>query len=181
VDNIGRVDVLVAWISVLVLIFVFVITPITFSCGFCGVILNDLLHVDALEDTTVFHCVIGSRVELAWTFQGLDVIVQIVTMTSEPFDHVDLMVVVAGPLTLEIIMVVAAPVPSFSVFSIISVVRIATIESPTVVTIIISSRRVVGLLASPDVFSNQFLRVIGVSVILGSSEELTDRGRPFMK
>ena len=67
-DDIGWVDVLVAWISVLVLIFIFVVTPIVIACGLCGIILDDLLCVDAFEDTTVFHCVTRPRVELAWTF-----------------------------------------------------------------------------------------------------------------
>jgi hypothetical protein len=60
-------------------------------------------------------------------------------MTSEPFDHVDLVVIVVGPLTPKIIMVAAAPVPSFFVFSIINVARIVTIELPQLSQL--SSRR----------------------------------------
>jgi len=91
------------------------------------------------------------------------------------------MVVVVGPLTPEIVTVVAAPIPSFCAFLIINAVRIATIELSMVVAIIISSRRVVGLLTSPEIFSDQFLRVIDICVVLGVSEELGDCGRPFMK
>jgi len=63
-DDVGWVDVLVAWILVLVLILVLSIAPIVLARRFCGVSLDGLLCVDAFEDTTFFHCVIGLGVEL---------------------------------------------------------------------------------------------------------------------
>ena len=65
------------------------------------------------------------------------------------------MVIITGPLTPKIVTVVAAPIRSFPTYSVVIAARIATIESPMVVTIVISSRRVVGLLPSSDVFSDQ--------------------------
>jgi len=98
--------------------------------------------------------VIGSRVKLAWTLQGFVVIILIVTTISELLDRVDYMVIIAGPFTPKIIMVITVPVPLFSVFSVVVAMRIAIIESPTIIAIIFSSRRVVGLLAPSDVFSD---------------------------
>ena len=89
------------------------------------------------------------------------------------------MVILAGPLTPEVVTVVVASIPSFPPFLVVVVVRIATVEPPMVVTVVVSSRRVVGLLASSDVFSDQFFYVITISVVLGHSEKLSDHGRPF--
>ena len=62
VDHVGWVDVLVARISVLVVILVLLVAPVAFSCCFSGVTLNSLLCIDALEDTTFLHRVVGLRV-----------------------------------------------------------------------------------------------------------------------
>jgi len=180
-DNIGRVNVQLAWVLVLVLIFILAAAPTTVACGLRGVVLDDLLRVDVLEDATVLYCVTRSRMELAWTLQSLVVVVLVVMMTSEHFDHVDLMVVIVGPLTPKVVMVVTAPIPSFPPFLVVIAARITTIESPIVVMVVISSRRVVGLLASSNVFSDQFFRVMGVGIVLGGSEKLGNRGRPFTK
>ena len=91
------------------------------------------------------------------------------------------MVVVTGPFTPEFITVVTAPVPPLSEVPIIVAARIAAVKPPAAVTIIISSGRLVILLTSSDVFPDQFLRVIGVGVIFGSSEELGDRAQPLTK
>ena len=64
------------------------------------------------------------------------------------------MVVLMGPLTPEVITVVAASIASFPPFSVVVAAGIVTVESPTVVTIVVLSRRVVELLASPNIFSN---------------------------
>ena len=102
-------------------------------------------------------------------------------VSTEPFHCVDLMVVVAGPLTPKVVTVVAAPIPSFPPFLVVVAARIATVEYPTVAAVLIPSRRVVKLLASSNILSDQFFRVIGVGVVLGGSEKLGDRGRPFTK
>jgi hypothetical protein len=102
-------------------------------------------------------------------------------MTSELFDCVDFMVVVTRSFTLEFIKVVAAPVTSFSEVPIIIMLRIVIVKPSTVVAIIVSSGKVVALLAPCDVFSNQFLHVVGIGVIFGGSEELGDHARPLAK
>ena len=119
--------------------------------------------------------------ELAWSFQGFVVVLLIVVMTSESFDRVDLLVIVTRSLTPEFITVVAAPVPPLSEVSIVVASRIVTVKPSVVVAIAISSGRLVVLLTSSDVFSNQFLCIIDVGVIFGSSMELDDRARPLMK
>ena len=119
--------------------------------------------------------------ELAWSFQGFVVVLLIVATTSESFDCVDLTVIVTGSFTPEFITVAAAPVPPFSEVPIIIAVGIVTVKQPTIVTIIILLGRLVVLLASSDIFSNQFLHVICIDVIFGSSEELGDRARPLTK
>jgi hypothetical protein len=140
-----------------------------------------LLCVNAFEDTTFFYCVVGLGVELSWSFQGFIVVHLIVTMTSESLDHVELMIVVMGSFTPKFITVVAAPIPSFSEVAIINAVRTTTVKSPAVVTIAVSLRRLVVLLTPSNVFSNQLLRVIGIGVFFGSSEELDDSAWPLTK
>ena len=140
-----------------------------------------LLCVNDFKDTTFFHCVVRLGVELTWSFQGFIVVLLIVTMTSESLDRVDLMIVVMGSFTPKFIMVVAAPVPSFSEVAIIIAVRTAIVKLPEVVAIVVSLRRLVVLLTPSNVFSDQLLRIIGVGVFFGSSEELDNCARPLMK
>ena len=85
-DDIGRVNILVAWVSVLVLVFILAVAPIMVAYSLRSVILDDLLHVDVLEVVAVLHCVIGPRMEVAWTLQGLVVVILVVMMTCEPVD-----------------------------------------------------------------------------------------------
>jgi len=153
-DDVSWVDVLVARILVLVLIFVLTVAPIVLAYGFRGIALGGLLCVVAFEDTTLFRCVVGFGMELAWTFYGFVVVLLIVTTTSESLDCVDFMVVVTMSFTPEFIMVVAAPVTSFFEVPIIIMARIAIIKPSTVVAIIISSGSVIVLLAPSDVFSD---------------------------
>jgi hypothetical protein len=67
-DNVSWVDILVARILVLVLVFILAVAPIVLARGFSGITLGSQLCVDAFEDTTFFHCVVGFGMELAWTF-----------------------------------------------------------------------------------------------------------------
>ena len=180
-DNISWIDILVAWIPVLVFILVLLVTPVVFAHGFSGVTLDGPLRVNTLGDTTFFHCVVGFGMELAWSFQGYVVVLLIVVTTSESFDHFDLMVIVTGSFTPEFIMVVVAPIPPLSEVPIVVVSRIATVRPPTVVAVVISLERLVTLLTSSDVFSDQFLHVIGVGIIFGSSKELGDHAQPLTK
>jgi len=141
-----------AWISVLVLVLILLVAPIVFAGGFGGVTLDGLLHVNTFEDTTFFHCVVRLGMELAWSFQGLAIVLLIVTTTSESFDCVDLMIVVTGSFTPEFITVVSVPVPSFSEVPIIVAARSVTVKLPAVVLIVVLSGRLVVLLTSSEVF-----------------------------
>ena len=64
-DNVGWVDVLVVWISVLVFVLVLLVAPVALPRCFRGVTLSGLLCVDAFEDTTFLHCVFGLGMKLA--------------------------------------------------------------------------------------------------------------------
>ena len=168
-----------AWISVLVFVLVLLVAPIALSHCFSGVTLNSLLCIDALEDMTFLHCVVGLRVKLAWPLQGFVVVFLIITPTSEMLDCVDFMVVVTRSFTLEIVMVVATPVPPFSVVAIIVAPKAADVETFAVVSVVVPSRRLLVLLGSSDVFPNELFCVINIGVIFGRGEELGDLGWPL--
>ena len=136
----------------MVLVLILLVAPIVFAGGFGGVTLDGLLHVNTFEDTTFFHCVVRLGMELAWSFQGLAIVLLIVTTTSESFDCVDLMIVVTGSFTPEFITVVSVPVPSFSEVPIIVAARSVTVKLPAVVLIVVLSGRLVVLLTSSEVF-----------------------------
>jgi len=82
-------------------------------------------------------------------------------------------IVVARSLASEVIAVVTAPIPPFSVVVVVAAPRVSVVETPTVV---IPSGR---LLGPSDVFSNEFLYVVGIGVIFGHGEEFNDCGRHF--
>jgi hypothetical protein len=102
-----------------------------------------------------------------------------IASTGEPLDCVDLVVVVARSLTPEMVIVVTAPIPPFSVVMIIIAPRVAVVEMSAVVSGIISLRRLLALLGSSDVFSDKLFCVIGVGIIFCYSEELSDHAQPL--
>jgi hypothetical protein len=136
VNDVGWIDVLVVGVSVLVVV-LFTITYVLVACGFCGIVLDDLLCVDILEDATILHGMTGSRMELTQTLQGLVIVILVVVATSKSL--IDLMVAFVGPLSPKVITVVTT---------------ITVVDSPIVVMVIVSPRKVVGLLISPHVFSD---------------------------
>ena len=107
------------------------------------------------------------------------VVFLIITPTSETLDCVDFVVVVTRSFTLEVVMVVAAPVPPFSVVAIIIAPKPTVIETSAVVSVIVPSSRLLVLLGSFDVFPDELFCVIGIGVIFGRGEELSDRGWPL--
>jgi len=113
------------------------------------------------------------EMELAWPFQCLVVVFLVVPSSIGTFDCVHLMIVVARSLASEIITVVATPVPTFSVVTVIVVAWISVIKTTTA---IVSSGR---LLGSSHVFADELFCVIGIGIIFGRGEEFSDRGRPF--
>lgn len=134
-DDVSLVDVLVVGVSVLIIIVLFAIAPITVACGLRSIILNDLLCIDVLKDATIFHGVGRSRMELARAIQGFVIVILIGTATSKPLDYVVLVVVFMRPLTPKVITVVTVPIPSFTPVPIVVATGIAVVESPTVVTV----------------------------------------------
>ena len=117
--------------------------------------------------------------KLAWPLQGFLVIFLIISSASEPVYCVDLVVVIARTFAPEIVVVVAASVPPFSVVVIVIAPKAAVVEMSTVVSDVVQLRRLLVLLDSSNVFSDELFCVIGVIVILGHGEELSDRAWPL--
>jgi len=63
-NDVSRIDVLVAGVSVMVIVVLLTIARIMIARGLCSVVLDDFLRVDILEDTAILHGMIGSRMEL---------------------------------------------------------------------------------------------------------------------
>ena len=114
VDHIGGTDILVSWVPILVVVLVFVTTPILLPVFLGGIILSGPLCVDAFEDTTFFHHVIGLGMELAWFFQCLVVVFLVVPPPVGALDRIHLVVMVTWTLAPEVIVIVTPPVPTFS-------------------------------------------------------------------
>jgi hypothetical protein len=168
---------LVAWISVLVFVLVLLVAPVALPRCFSGVTLNGLLCVDAFEDTTFLYCVVGLRMKLAWPLQGFIVVFLIIASTGKLLDCVDFVVIVVRSFTPKIIIVVAAPIPPFSMVAIIIAPKAAVVEMSTVVSGVISLWRLLVLLGSSNVFSDELFCVVGIGIIFGRGEELNNRAR----
>jgi hypothetical protein len=138
-----------------------------------GIPLGGPLCVDALEDTTLFHHVVGLGMELVRSFQRLVIVFLVVSPSVGTLDCVHLVVIITRSLSSEIVTAVATSVPPFSVVAVVAAVRIPVVEASTTV---ISSGRLVG---SSHIFSDEFFCVIGIGIVFGCGEELGDRGWPF--
>ena len=117
--------------------------------------------------------------KLAWPLQSFIVVLLIIASTSKPLDCVDFMVVVTRSFTPEIITVVAAPVPPFSVVSVVSAPKAAVVESSAIVSGVVPLRRLLVLLDSFDICSDEFFCVVGIGVVFGCGEELGNRAWPL--
>jgi len=71
VYHVGRTDILVSRVPILVVIFVFVSVSILYPIFLDGISLSGPLCVDGFEDTTFFHRVVGLGMELARSFSVL--------------------------------------------------------------------------------------------------------------
>ena len=91
-------------------------------------------------------------------------------------DCVHLVIVVARSLASEVIAVVATPIPPFSVVAVVATPKASVVETSVVV---VPSGRLLVLLGSSDVFSDELFCVVDVGIILGRGEEFGDRGRPL--
>jgi len=173
VYHVDRIDVWVLWVPILVVVFVFLTASVLFPVFLGGISLSGPLCVDAFEDTTFFHCMVGLGMELAQSFLHLVVVFLVVPSSIGTLDCVYLVIVVTRSLAPEVVTIVTAPVPPFSVVAIVAAARIPDVKAPMAV---ISSGR---LLGSPYVFLDELLCVVGVGVVLGCGEKFGDRGRPL--
>ena len=128
---VGRVDVLVPWVPVLVVVLVFLTASVMFSSFFGSIPLGGLLCVDAFEDMAFFHRMVGLGVELARSFQRLVVVFLVVPLSIGTLDCVYLVIVVSRSLASEIVTIITAPVPPFSVVVVVAAVGIPDVETPT--------------------------------------------------
>jgi len=173
VDHVGGTDILVSWVPILVVVFVFVTTPVLLPVFLGRIVLSSPLRVDAFKDTTFFHRVIRLGVELARSLQHFVVIFLVVSPPIGALDRIHLVVVVARALAPEVIAVVTLPIPTFSMVTVVRVTMVPVVKTTTTV---IPSR---GLVGTSRIFSDELFRVIGVSVVFCRGEELGHRGRPF--
>ena len=121
------------WVPILVVVFVFLTASIMFPSFLGGISLSGPLCVDAFEDTTFFHRMIGLGMELARSFQRLVVVFLVVPPSIRMLDCVYLMIAVARSLASEVITIVTAPVPPFSVVAIIAAAGIPDVEASTAI------------------------------------------------
>jgi len=128
--HVGGTDILVPWVPILVVIFVFVTVSIRLPVFLDGIPLSSPLCVDTFADVAFFHHMVGFGMELARSFQRLVVIFLIVPLSIRMLDCVHLVVVVTRSLASEIVAVVAAHVPPFSVVAVVAAARIPIIEAP---------------------------------------------------
>ena len=125
----------------MVLVLVFVVMPVSLAFFLGGVLLGGPPCVDAFEDTTLLHGMIRLWMQLARSLQHFVVVFLVVPPPVGTFDRIHFMVVVAGALSSEIVVIVAAPIPTFS--------RIAVVGAAVVLVVVatetvISPGRLVG-------------------------------------
>ena len=166
---------MVPWVPIQVVVFVFLTASVLFPIFIGGIPLSGPLCVDAFEDTTFFHRMIGLGMELARSFQRLVVVFLVVSPSVGTLDCVYLVIVVARSLASEIVAIVTTPVPPFSVVAVVAAAGIMVVKTPTAV---VSSGR---LLGSSYIFSDELFCVVSVGVVFGRGEELGNRGRPFVQ
>ena len=112
---------------------------------------------------------------MARSFQRLVVVFLVVPPSIGTLDCVYLVIVVARLLASEIVMIITAPVPPFSVVAVVTTAGIPVVETPTA---LVSSGR---LLGSSYVLSDELFCVVGIGVVLRCSEKFGGRGRPFVQ
>jgi len=87
--------------------------------------------------------------------------------------------VVARLFTPKIVTVITAPIPTFLVVAIIVALKVAVVETSAIVSGVISSRRLLVLLGSFDIFSDELFYVVGIGIIFGRGKQLSNRARPL--
>jgi hypothetical protein len=106
--------------------------------GFWSIVVSKLFVVDVPEEPTVLHGVIGLRMDLAGTLQGLIVVLLIVPATTWLLNHVNFMIVLTRTLASEGVAAVMPPITV--VWEVVVVVAPITIVPTTVVAIVIMAQ-----------------------------------------
>jgi len=130
-------------------------------------------RVDAFEDATFLHRVVGFWMQLAWPFQRLVAVFLVVPPPIGTLDRIHLVVVVAGALASEVIAIVTPPVPTFSVVVVVGATMAPVVETTTT---FVSSKRLVG---TSRIIPDEFFCVVGVGIIFSRGKELGHRRWPF--
>jgi hypothetical protein len=91
--------------------------------------------------------------DLTRTLRGFVIVILVITVTSKSLDRVDFIIIFMGPLTLKVLTVVTMPSPSFMSVPVVVAMMVTVVESPAIVTVLISPRRVIELLVSSHIFS----------------------------
>jgi hypothetical protein len=143
VDSFGGIDVLLTRISILcVIIIVVTVTLWSIINGFWSIVVSKLFGVDVPKEMIVLHGVIGLRMDLAGTLQGLIVVLLIVLVTTWLLNRVNFVIVLTRMLASEGVVAVMPPITV--VWEVAVVVAPITIISATVVAIVITARWMFG-------------------------------------
>jgi hypothetical protein len=128
---------LITRISVLFVIIIITISSLCIIVGLCGVVGNELLGVDVLEEAAILHGVIGFGMKLAGTLQGLVIVVLVIVATTWLLNCVDFMIVLAGTLASEGVTAVTPPIMVVSVVAVIvaPIMMIMVVVPTTVVAV----------------------------------------------
>jgi len=157
----------------LLVVFVFVTAPVLLPVVLGRIVLSSPPCVDAFEDTTFFHRVIGLGVELARSLQRLFVVFLVVPPPIRALDRIHLVIVVARALAPEVITIVTPPIPTFSVVAVVRAMMVPVVK--TTMTVVLSR----GLVGTSRILSDELFCVISVGVVFCCGKELSHRGRPF--
>ena len=154
-----------SWVPILFLVLVFVIAPVQFPVFLGGVVLSSSPRVDAFEDATFLHRVVGFWMQLAWSLQCLVIVFLVVSPPVGTLDRIHLVVVVTRALASEVITIVTPPIPTFFVIAAVGATMIPVVETTTTV---VSSRKLVG---TSCVVPDEFFCIVGVGIIFGRGKD----------
>ena len=125
----------------MVVVLVFVVVPVSFSIFLGGIVLGGPPRIDAFEDVTLFHGMIRLWMQLARSLQRFVVVFLVVPSPVGTLDRIHFVVVVTGALSSEIVAIVALPIPTFSVITVVGAAVVPVVETTATV---ISPGRLVG-------------------------------------
>jgi hypothetical protein len=139
--------------------------------------------VDLLEDLVVFQHMVGLRMSWARPLQGFSVVFFIIATPTKCFHGVDLAVVIASTLALEVVTAIAVLISVVAPIMIVvtavpDVAATSKVIAAAVVTVVVASW---GVWCFADALIQQLLGVVSIRILLSGGEEVDHRYRPFMK